>query len=163
LNGTFQAAFEKEGIIFDVTTGAFHIHRDSAKYIMLLDEAGGPAFLWTQKALQRQGFAVITGQAVTDYLAANPGITSPGEASPRVTNPGIAGPRAAGTSRRPDAGLRAAASVTGASGLPMPCIVRITQEGSRTIWLVEYSDRMQQYETISALLDALDTLKALDI
>ena len=136
LNGTFQAAFDKAGILFDVTSGTFRIHRESGKYIMLLDEAGGPAFLWTQKALQRQGFAVISGQAVTDYLAANPGITNPWGA-----NPGGAG----------------------VSGRPMPCIVRITQEGSRTIWLVEYSDRMQQYETISALLDALDTLKALDI
>jgi hypothetical protein len=93
---------------------------------MLLDEAGGPAFLWTQKALLRHGFAVITGQAVTDYLAANP------------------------------------SAISGASGRPMPCTVRITEEGGRTIWLVEYSDRMQQYETISALLEALNTLKALD-
>lgn len=164
LNGIFQAAFDKEEILFDVATGTFRIHRDPGKYIMLLDEAGGPALLWTQKALQRQGFAVITGQAVTEYLAANPGVGSPGTTNPGRAAPGLPGPRTGGNSGRPVAGPpRAGASSTGPSGRPMPCTVRITQEGGRTIWLVEYSDRMQQYETISALLEALNTLKALDI
>jgi iron complex transport system ATP-binding protein len=117
LNGTFQVAFDKEGIHFDKTTGAFRIHREEGKHIVLLDEAGSPALLWTQKALQRKGFTVVAGPNAT--------------------------------------GLVVAAPVT--AGHSGPCTVRITEEGGRTIWLLERNDRLQQHETIAALLEALKT------
>jgi ABC-type cobalamin/Fe3+-siderophores transport system ATPase subunit len=61
LNGTFEAAFDKEGIFFDRATGAFRIHQGNGKKITLAGE-GVPAF-WTRRALQRQGFTVADGQA----------------------------------------------------------------------------------------------------
>jgi iron complex transport system ATP-binding protein len=60
LNGTFETVFDKEGIFFDKTTGAFNMHEGNAKQITLIGE--GAAFFWTKRALQRQGFAA-TGEA----------------------------------------------------------------------------------------------------
>ena len=58
LNGVFEAAFVKEGIVFDKAAGTFTIHRDNTKPIVLSGE--GAAALWTQRALQREGFVVGT-------------------------------------------------------------------------------------------------------
>jgi len=62
LNGIFSAAFDKEGIHFDMTTGMFRIHPGQLKEIRLEGE-GVPAF-WTQRALRRKGFSV-TGDPTT--------------------------------------------------------------------------------------------------
>ncbi|HTI08963.1 MAG TPA: ABC transporter ATP-binding protein [Puia sp.] len=56
LNGTFEAVFDKEGIFFDKTTGAFNMYEGHSKKIGLTGE-GAPAF-WTKRALQRQGFVI---------------------------------------------------------------------------------------------------------
>ena len=56
LNGVFEAAFVKEGIAFDKTTGTFTIHRDNTIPITLT--GGGAAAFWTGRALQRQGFVI---------------------------------------------------------------------------------------------------------
>jgi iron complex transport system ATP-binding protein len=56
LNGVFEAAFVKEGIVFDKAAGAFTIHRDNTTPIILT--GSGTAILWTQRALQREGFVV---------------------------------------------------------------------------------------------------------
>jgi len=61
LEGVFEAAFVKEGIAFDKTAGTFTIHREGTETILL--EGSGAAFMWTRRALQRQGFAVNTGAA----------------------------------------------------------------------------------------------------
>lgn len=60
LNGTFETAFDKEGILFDKTTGNFNIHQGNGKNITLTGE-GASAF-WTKRALQRQGFTVTAHQ-----------------------------------------------------------------------------------------------------
>lgn len=57
LEGTFEAAFDKEGFQFDKATGTFTIHQGAGQNINLLGE-GAPAF-WTRRALQREGFAVV--------------------------------------------------------------------------------------------------------
>lgn len=54
LNGSFQRAFEKEGISFDLSTGTFPIHLTAKKAIRVVGE-GSLAF-WTKKALTRNGF-----------------------------------------------------------------------------------------------------------
>ncbi len=59
LEGVFEAAFVKEGIAFDKTAGTFTIHREGTEQVLL--EGTGAAFMWTRRALQRQGFAVNTG------------------------------------------------------------------------------------------------------
>ena len=64
LNGTFEAVFDKEGILFDKQTGTFHIHSGHLKKIGLA--GSGAALFWTKRALQREGFEVTTimdGQA----------------------------------------------------------------------------------------------------
>jgi iron complex transport system ATP-binding protein len=58
LNGIFEAAFVKEGIVFDKTAGTFTIHQDNTIPITL--NGGGAAAFWTGRALQREGFAVNT-------------------------------------------------------------------------------------------------------
>lgn len=56
LNGTFEAAFHKEGFAFDKSSGAFIIHNNVGKPIRV--EGEGAAFFWTKRALLREGFAV---------------------------------------------------------------------------------------------------------
>ncbi|HMH21365.1 MAG TPA: ABC transporter ATP-binding protein [Puia sp.] len=56
LNGIFETVFDKEGILFDKTTGTFNMHQGSGKKITLTGE-GAPVF-WTKRALMRQGFTV---------------------------------------------------------------------------------------------------------
>lgn len=61
LNGTFETAFDKEGIRFDKATGTFAMHQDPGKPIALRSEEPGlePALFWTKRALSRSGFAVV--------------------------------------------------------------------------------------------------------
>jgi iron complex transport system ATP-binding protein len=70
LNGIFEAVFDKEGILFDKTTGTFNMHQGDGKHIRLAGE-GTPVF-WTRRALMRQGFTVAvpsspdSGQGASD-------------------------------------------------------------------------------------------------
>ena len=54
LNGTFEAAFHKEGFAFDKNSGTFTIHKSNGKTIRVEGE-GAPLF-WTKRALLREGF-----------------------------------------------------------------------------------------------------------
>jgi iron complex transport system ATP-binding protein len=57
LNGSFQQAFEREGIVFDTSTGAFGMYNPTDKFITLAAE--GVAGYWTRRALQRRGYTVL--------------------------------------------------------------------------------------------------------
>lgn len=66
LDGSFEAAFEKEDVSFDRATGVFRIHPEGGRRIRLMTTAtplGGLAAFWTRRALQRQGFAVVEEEA----------------------------------------------------------------------------------------------------
>ena len=65
LNGGFEAAFDKAGIMFDKSTGTFNIHEHKGKYISVFGE-GATAF-WTKKALQRIGYEI--GEAPGELTA----------------------------------------------------------------------------------------------
>jgi iron complex transport system ATP-binding protein len=56
LNGAFEAAFGKEGIRFDKSSGTFVIHTGSEKSIHVSGE-GAPIF-WTKRALLREGYSI---------------------------------------------------------------------------------------------------------
>lgn len=57
LNGTFEAAFAKNGFHFDRTTGTFAIRNEVSGPSIFLNGAGSMAF-WTRRALQREGFLI---------------------------------------------------------------------------------------------------------
>jgi iron complex transport system ATP-binding protein len=56
LNGTFEAAFHKEGFVFDKGSGTFIIHNYAGKPIRV--EGEGASLFWTKRALLREGFSV---------------------------------------------------------------------------------------------------------
>jgi iron complex transport system ATP-binding protein len=56
LSGAFEAAFKGEGVMFDAYTGSFRTETEPGGMIDLMGE-GLPA-LWTQRALEREGFCV---------------------------------------------------------------------------------------------------------
>jgi iron complex transport system ATP-binding protein len=60
LNGNFEAAFNKEGILFDKASGSFPMNQGNGKYIML--EGEGVSAFWTKRALIRLGFTVNVHQ-----------------------------------------------------------------------------------------------------
>ncbi|MCC6896772.1 MAG: ABC transporter ATP-binding protein [Anaerolineae bacterium] len=60
LSGAFEAAFQSEGVAFDAYTGAFRSSVDAAGVVDVVGE-GLPA-LWTQRALEREGFCVHRGE-----------------------------------------------------------------------------------------------------
>jgi iron complex transport system ATP-binding protein len=58
LNGAFAKAFAGEGMEFDSHLGAFRIAHSNQRDIVVNGE--GEAALWTRRALERQGFRVVT-------------------------------------------------------------------------------------------------------
>jgi iron complex transport system ATP-binding protein len=58
LSGAFEAAFRAEGVTFDAQTGAFRVANEARGRISLIGD-GLPA-VWTRRALERAGFAVMT-------------------------------------------------------------------------------------------------------
>ena len=58
LNGTFAKAFAGEGIEFDSHLGTFRMAQANQRNIVVLGE--GEAALWTRRALERQGYRVLT-------------------------------------------------------------------------------------------------------
>jgi iron complex transport system ATP-binding protein len=56
LNGSFQHAFDKDGIAFDAATGTFNIHYAGKRSIKVTGE--GVVAFWTKKALVRNGFTI---------------------------------------------------------------------------------------------------------
>ncbi len=59
LNGSFEAAFQADGIRFDAQTGSFKMVEQPAGQIDLVGE--GLSAVWTRRALERVGFAVHDG------------------------------------------------------------------------------------------------------
>lgn len=57
LSGTFEAAFRSEGVTFDVQTGSFQINQQQTGDVILIGD--GIPFIWTRRALEREGFAVL--------------------------------------------------------------------------------------------------------
>ena len=60
IDGSFQQAFDKDGIAFDATTGTFHIHTSVNGTISV--SGTGPAAYWTKKALQRIGWQIAVAE-----------------------------------------------------------------------------------------------------
>lgn len=58
LNGALQAAFSRSGIEFDAYTGSFKMNVQHTGTVELIGE--GLYTLWTQRALERNGFEVLT-------------------------------------------------------------------------------------------------------
>lgn len=56
LDGKFEAAFQKDGVSFDETTGTFQLHEPGKKVIELNGDDLG--VFWTKRALVREGFRV---------------------------------------------------------------------------------------------------------
>lgn len=56
LNGAFEAAFYREGFLFDKNSGTFTIHHSNGKSIRLTGQ--GAALFWTKRALMREGFTI---------------------------------------------------------------------------------------------------------
>lgn len=56
LNGSFEAAFESEGINFDKQSGSFNIHNEYRKRVAL--KGDGHNMLWTERALLRNGISI---------------------------------------------------------------------------------------------------------
>jgi iron complex transport system ATP-binding protein len=57
LDGIFEAAFAREDVVFDKTTGVFRIHPEGGPVIRL--EGRDTTAFWTRRALQREGYTVI--------------------------------------------------------------------------------------------------------
>ncbi|MBC7914480.1 MAG: ABC transporter ATP-binding protein [Pyrinomonadaceae bacterium] len=57
LSGAFEAAFNKDGIQFDKSTGTFNFHQQTGREITLI--GNGTVALWTKRALLRNGFMVV--------------------------------------------------------------------------------------------------------
>jgi iron complex transport system ATP-binding protein len=66
LNGTFEAAFHKEGFVFDKNSGTFTIHKSNGKSIRVEGE-GAPLF-WTKRALLREGFTVSADASASIHI-----------------------------------------------------------------------------------------------
>lgn len=60
LNGSFQQAFDKEGILFDTSTGTFNLHHKGIKQIRIQGE--GKVVFWTKRALVRMGYEILSGE-----------------------------------------------------------------------------------------------------
>lgn len=58
LSGAFTEVFHSKGVKFDVSTGEFHLHTPIRSEVSLLGE--GREAIWTKRALQRAGFAVVS-------------------------------------------------------------------------------------------------------
>ena len=66
LSGAFAAAFQREGLAFDISTGTFELHAPTGPLVQLLGT--GPVAFWTRRALLRAGF-VPTSQPATWRVA----------------------------------------------------------------------------------------------
>jgi len=69
LDGSFQKAFDKDGISFDAATGNFHIH-DTGKVLIVVEGEGVAAF-WTRRALARKGYRVLSSVIDLIPIASN--------------------------------------------------------------------------------------------
>lgn len=56
LNGTVESVFQRNGLDFNKTTGAFQFHKPGIYPVELIGE--GAVTIWTQRALERNGFYI---------------------------------------------------------------------------------------------------------
>lgn len=56
LDGSFEMAFQSEGVMFDPVTGSFRLSNAQARTVTLAGD--GLPFIWTGRALERLGFVV---------------------------------------------------------------------------------------------------------
>ncbi|UOG73313.1 ABC transporter ATP-binding protein [Hymenobacter tibetensis] len=61
LSGQFAAAFTREGLAFDPSTGTFALHAPTGPAVQIL--GGGAVAFWTRRALEREGFVPTAGPA----------------------------------------------------------------------------------------------------
>jgi iron complex transport system ATP-binding protein len=59
LDGTFAAAFAREGLAFDAATGTFPLHQTHGPAVRLVGD--GLAAFWTRRALERAGYTLAAG------------------------------------------------------------------------------------------------------
>ncbi|PJF44632.1 MAG: ABC transporter ATP-binding protein [Phototrophicales bacterium] len=62
LNGALQNTFAQNGLIFDAESGTFKLHQQDRGCVTLLGE--GLPYLWTQRALAREGFQIIPNASI---------------------------------------------------------------------------------------------------
>lgn len=62
LNGAFQKAFDKDGILFDTATGTFNLYHGGASKNEITLVGDSTAAFWTKRALIRKGFRITTEQ-----------------------------------------------------------------------------------------------------
>ncbi|HVS95233.1 MAG TPA: ABC transporter ATP-binding protein [Puia sp.] len=58
LQGVFEAAFAGQDVVFDRTTGVFRVHPEGGRAVRL--EGSDARAFWTRRALQREGYTVVT-------------------------------------------------------------------------------------------------------
>ncbi|HXD78981.1 MAG TPA: ABC transporter ATP-binding protein [Puia sp.] len=71
LNGTFEAAFAEEDVVFDKEAGTFLLHLAPGKPIGLSGE--GTALFWTERALRRAGFKLTADAPLQVRVRSGPG------------------------------------------------------------------------------------------
>ncbi len=69
LSGAFASAFQNEGVVFNISEGAFHVERPQRTPIRLVGE--GVQRVWTARALERAGYAVV--DASPDWVEVSAG------------------------------------------------------------------------------------------
>lgn len=67
LSGAFEKAFQSEGVEFDRLTGAFRV-AERGKALVVLEGDGIP-LIWTRRALEREGYGVISRANGTPPIA----------------------------------------------------------------------------------------------
>lgn len=63
LDGAFQAVFQSEGVTFDIHSGAFRVHDQTAGQITIRGD--GIRAIWTRRALERAGYEIVDDAPLT--------------------------------------------------------------------------------------------------
>lgn len=78
LEGAFEAAFHEEGVLFDRASGAFSLQQGEGSAVIV--RGHGVPYLWTQRALKRAGFRLMTTERANGHAYALPQVSVSGEA-----------------------------------------------------------------------------------
>ncbi|WP_420643406.1 ABC transporter ATP-binding protein [Candidatus Leptofilum sp.] len=88
LNGSFEAAFQADGVQFDRQSGSFKMATQQAGQVDLVGE--GLSAVWTKRALERVGFAVhegVNGATMRVQVLANEGEVADGRIQWQLIKP----------------------------------------------------------------------------
>lgn len=155
LRGVFEAVFAREDVTFDRDTGVFRIPPEGQAFIRLVGE--GTVAFWTRRALQREGFVVVSSASTEEAVgglagggAGSGGAGAAGEAggSDVVTGPGMAG---GSVGMVADAVGPAARS----AGAPAAGVVRVLDVAGSAFWELEADGVVARFDSIAALLGRL--------